>query len=473
VNGSPFGGYSSPPIVAMREADAADVLLRKAWLVDPRVGIDGPHDLLVRDGHIDEIAAPGTLDPPAEVEVIEAEGLHAFPGFVDPHVHLRTPGREDEEDLESGTRAAGAGGFCMVLAMPNTDPVVDGAPVLRSLYERARVEARVPVGLLAAVTRGQAGEGLTEMGELAAEGAAGFTDDGYPLAKARLVRQALQYQRLCGRVLALHEEDPSLADGGVMHEGPVSTLLGLSGIPSIAESTMIERDAAIARYEGGRIHVLHLSAVESVMAVARAREEGVAITAEVTPHHLTLTEEAVRSLDPRFKMNPPLRGEQDRRALIDALRSGVIDCVATDHAPHAREEKEAPFEQAPMGVTGLETAFAVLHSDLVVSGVLSLPVVVERMSAGAAVYGLETPALAKGSKANLCLVDLDMSWTVGDGSYESRSENSAFAGRTLQGKVLVTIASGSVAFRERSFAIRLADAPREPSSTLAASRERR
>jgi dihydroorotase len=473
VNTARFGRSSGRPRLVMGPGQPADLLLRKAWLVDPRAGIDAPHDLLIRGGHIEEIAAPGTVEPMGGVEVVEAEGLHVFPGFVDPHVHLRTPGREDEEDLESGTRAAAAGGFCCVLGMPNTDPVVDNAPVLRSLYERAGTEARVPVGLLAAATKGQAGGEMTEMAELAGEGAVGFTDDGRPLVEARLVRQVLQYQRLCGGVLALHEEDPSLAGNGVMHEGPVSTLLGLSGIPPISESTMIERDAAIARYEGGRLHVLHLSAAESVAAVERARSEGVEITAEVTPHHLTLTEDAVRSLDPRFKMNPPLRGEGDRSALIEGLRSGVIGCLATDHAPHAREEKEAPFEQAPMGVTGLETAFAVLHSELVLPGVLPLDLVVERMTAGADIYGLSVPSLAKRSRANLCLVDLEARWVVGEGGYESRSENSCFAGRTLQGRVLVTVASGIVAFRERTFAIRLAGTDATGEERLAGSRGRR
>jgi dihydroorotase len=294
------------------------------------------------------------------------------------------------------------------------------------------------------------------MAELAEEGTPGFSDDGVPVAAASLVRQALQYQRLCGRVLALHEEDRELSGNGAMHEGGVSTLLGLAAIPSISESTMISRDAAIARYEGGRIHVLHLSAAESVAAVEEAKGAGIAITAEVTPHHLTLTDEAVRSLDSRFKMNPPLRAERDRLALIEGMRSGAIDCIATDHAPHAREEKEAPFEEAPMGVTGLETAFAALYTDLVLPGVLPLELVVERMSGGAALYGLDVPTLAPGAPANLCLVDLGAFWTVGEAGYESRSDNSCFAGRSLRGKVLMTLAAGAVAYRERSFAIRLA-----------------
>ena len=434
-------------------AEPADVLVREARLLDPRTGLDRPGDLLIRGGEVAELGEPGTLDAPDDAEVVEAEGLHAFPAFVDPHVHLRAPGREDEEDVDSGSRAAAAGGFGAILAMPNTDPVVDTAPVLRSLRERARRQARVPTGFLAAITRGQRGEELTDMAELADEGAAAFTDDGLPVWRAGVMRQALQYQRLAGRVLALHEEDPSLSGTGVMHEGAVSAQLGLAGIPAISESTAIARDASLAGYEGGRIHVQHVSARESVAEVERAKAAGVEITAEVTPHHLALTDEAVRTLDPNFKMNPPLRSDEDRHALIDALRSGALDCVATDHAPHAREEKEQPFELAPMGVTGLETAFAALHTELVLPGLVRLGVLVERMTAGGTPFGLEVPTLALGSPANVCLVDLAARWEVGEAGYESRSANCAFAGRALTGRVRMTIAGGGVAYRERSFAI--------------------
>jgi dihydroorotase len=458
------------PQVAMRAAEPVDLLLRSARLLDPRAGVDGFHDLLVRAGEVAEIGAPDSIEPAPGVETLDAAGLTVFPAFVDPHVHLRTPGREDEEDLDSGTRAAAAGGFCCVLAMPNTEPVVDNASILRSLFERARLEARVPVGFLAAASRGLGGDDLTEMAELTDEGAAGFTDDGLPIASAGLLRQAFQYQRLCGGLLALHEEDPSLSKNGVMHEGPISTLLGLAGIPSISESTMIERDAAIALYEGGRCHMLHLSSAESVAAVERARSAGAKVTAEVTPHHLTLTDDAVRSLDSRFKMNPPLRGESDRDALIDGLRSGVIGCIATDHAPHSREEKEVPFEQAPMGVTGLETAFSVLYTDLVLPGIIDVGLLVQRLTAGGAIYGLRVPTLAPGSPANLCLVDLEATWKVGEAGYESHSDNTCFADRKLSGKVLMTVAAGSVAFRARSFAIRLAGDPDRP-PRLAGSRQ--
>ena len=448
TNGSgPRGGVE----LDCAAAPPATVLVRGARLLDPRAGLNGVSDVLVRDGRIAEISP--TIAAPEGGEVVEAEGLHAFPAFVDPHVHLRTPGREDEEDIDSGTRAAAAGGFCAILAQPNTDPVVDSAPVLRSLRERARVEARIPTGFMAAITVGQDGERLTEMADLADAGAAGFTDDGLPVRSAGVMRQALQYQRLAGRLLALHEEDPSLSGDGVMHEGEMSALLGVAGIPSVSESSMVARDCALALYEEGRIHVQHVSARETVDAIQRAKAAGCQVTCEATPHHLLLTDEAVRTLDTNMKMNPPLRSDPDRRTLIEALRSGAIDCIATDHAPHAREEKEQPFELAPMGVTGLETAFAALHSGLVVPGVIELSLLIERMTAGGEPFGLRIPTLRPGAPANLCLVDLEADWDVGEAGYESRSSNCAFAGRRLTGRVRMTIADGAVAYRERSFAL--------------------
>jgi dihydroorotase len=313
----------------------------------------------------------------------------------------------------------------------------------------------VPVGFLASVTTGLAGDALTEMAELRETGALGFTDDGKPVHRAAILQRALQYQRLCGGVIALHEEDPSLSGHGVMHEGEVSARLGLAGIPSISESTMIARDASIAGYEDGRIHIQHLSARESVRAVAEAKARGVQVTCEASPHHLTLTDADVLAsqLDTRLKMNPPLRSEGDRRALIDGLRDGTIDCIATDHAPHAREEKEVPWEEAPMGTTGLETAFAAVHTELVVPGVLPLALVVEKLSAGAELFGLVPPRIKVGRPADLCLIDLAAEWEVGEAGYASRSENCCFAGRTLCGKVLATVAAGAVAYRERAFAL--------------------
>jgi dihydroorotase len=440
----------------MRPGEDAEAILRRATVLDPVAGIEAVHDVVVRDGLIAELAAPG--EGRAEgAEEVDAEGLHAFPAFVDPHVHLRVPGQEHKEDIETGARAAAAGGYCGVIAMANTEPPVSTPADVEALREAARESAAIPVGFLATVTKGMGGEELTEMAALREAGALGFSDDGLPLRSARVLRRALQYQRLCGGTIALHEEDPELSGDGVMHEGPVSAALGLAGIPSVSESTTIARDAALAAYEDARIHVQHLSAVESVEAVRAAKAAAVAITCEASPHHLCRTDEALRSLDPRrFKMNPPLRAEADRQALIEGLRDGTIDCVATDHAPHAAEEKEVPFEAAAMGVTGLETAFAALHTELVLPGVLELGLLVERMSAGAEPFGLDRPSLAPGSEANIVLCDLGAEWTVGEEGYESRSHNSWCAGETLTGRVLMTFAGGRVAYRLRSFSLGVA-----------------
>jgi len=432
----------------------ADLLLRDVHVLDPRAPLDAPCDVRVHDGLIAEIAGAGTLEGDETAEIIDGGGrLRLLPAFFDPHVHLRTPGQEHKEDLQSGTRAAAAGGYAAVLAMPNTDPVLDSAPLLRSLRDAAAREACISVGFLPAITRGLQGEQLTEMAELRQEGAVGFTDDGRPVQSAGMLRKALQYQRLCGGVLALHEEDETLSRGGCMHEGAVSAALGLGGIPTVSESTMVARDAALAGYEDARVHFQHLSCSDSVDAVAQAKARGFRVSAEVSPHHLLLTEQDVRGMDTRMKMHPPLATEADRLALVEGLRTGTIECVATDHAPHARDEKEVPFEQAPMGTTGSETAFAALHTGLVLTGVLELGLLVERMTAGARLFELPTPLIAVGEPANATLVDLDATWVAGEHGWESRSENCCFAGRALTGRVLLTIAQGAVVYRERTFAM--------------------
>jgi dihydroorotase len=435
-----------------RQRPPAEVVIRSAQVLDPREEIAEPLDLLIRRGEIAELGAPGTIDAPESAEIFDATGKHLFPGFVDPHVHLRTPGQEHKEDLNTGTAAAAAGGFVSVLAMPNTDPPVDEVSVLRSLIDVAEREAHVPVGFLASITRGLEGEELTEMAELRDAGALGFTDDGKPVSSAGMLRKALQYQRLCGGILALHEEDPALSGDGVMHEGAVSARLGLAGIPSVSESTMVARDAGLAIYEAGRVHFQHLSCAESVQAIREVKAAGARVTAEVTPHHLALTHDAVRTIDSRFKMNPPLRSEEDREALLVALKDGTIDCIATDHAPHAPHEKEVPFEQAAMGTTGLESAFPALYTDLVLAGELDLPVLVERLTAGAALYGLPTPRIRAGEPGNLCVIDLEAQFELGGAGYVSRSKNCCFHGRSFHGKVLLTLAGGVVAFRERLLA---------------------
>ena len=420
-----------------------DLVVRGARVVDPTEGVDATLDVRIDGGTIAQVGPD--VDANGH-RVIDAHGLVLAPGFVDPHVHLRTPGREDEEDIRSGTWAAAAGGYCAILAMPNTDPIVDSASVLGALAEAARTKALIPVGFLASITKGQEGGELTEMVELADAGAAGFTDDGKPVTSPSLLRRALQYGAVAGPPIALHCEEPTLSRGGHMHEGETSAELGFGGYPSVAESVMVARDLALARYEGRPLHVLHVSARESVEELRRARAEGVAATAEATPHHLAETDEAVRTLDPNLKMNPPLRAEEDRQALVDALRDGTIGAVATDHAPHARHEKEVPFEAAPFGVTGLETAFAALYTRLVKPGVLPLATVLERMSAGPArIFGLDRPRVAPGASANLVLLDLEREWIVGERGFRSKSANSWLLGKRLNGSVRLTVAAGRVA----------------------------
>ena len=404
-------------------------------VVAPVQGIDETLRITVTDGVI------------SAIEPAAATGLVVAPAFVDPHVHLRVPGREDEETIRSGTEAAAAGGYCAILAMPNTDPVVDSASVLGALVERAREEAVVPTGFMAAISKGQLGGELTEMAELAAAGAAAFTDDGRPVVSAGLMRRALQYSAITDLRLALHCEEPSLSHGGHAHEGAVSAELGIGPYPSTAESIMVERDLSLASAEARPIHLMHLSARESVSALDHALEGGVPATGEVTPHHLVLTDEAVRSLDTNTKMNPPLRSADDREALRDALRRGAISCVATDHAPHARHEKDVPFEEAPFGVTGLETAFAALYTHLVLPGIVTLETLLERLSAGPArAFCLDEPRIEVGARANLVALDLDAEWIVTEDGFRSRSVNSWLLGETLRGRVVKTIADGRLVF---------------------------
>jgi len=431
-------------MLVRRPGPADDLVVRGARVLDPVAGVDAVLDVRIDRG---TIAALGEDLSPNGHRVIEGRGLVLSPAFVDPHVHLRTPGREDEETIASGTRAAAAGGFCALLAMPNTEPVVDSAAVLGALLDSARTEAEVPVGFIAAITRGLRGEELAELGELADRGAVAFTDDGRPVESPALMRRALQYSAVAGRLLAVHCEEPSLSRSGQMHEGPVAAELGFAPYPSLAESLMVERDLRLAGAESRPLHVLHLSARASVDALRAAQAGGVEASGEATPHHLCRTDEAVRTLDPNTKMNPPLRGDEDRAALVEALRDGTIAAVATDHAPHARHEKEVPFEAAPFGVTGLETAFAALYTHLVAPGLLRLETLLERMSDGPArIFGLPRPRIAVGEPANLVLLDLERRWRVREGGFRSRSTNSWLLGERLQGEVRLTVAAGRTVF---------------------------
>ena len=421
---------------------AENIVVRGARVLDHVEGIDTMLDVRIDHGVIAQIGE--NLDT-NEHRVIEAAGLTLAPAFIDPHVHLRTPGREDEETIESGTAAAAAGGYCAILAIPNTDPVVDDADVLRSLRARAATEAHVPVGFMAAITKGQAGAELTEMGALADAGAAGFTDDGRPVAAAGVMRRALQYNAVTGRMIAVHCEEATLTFGGHAHAGAIAAELGLTGWPSLGESLMVARDLDLAGETEQAVLLMHLSARESVEHLRRAHAAGIRATAEVTPHHLCLTDEALRTLDANMKMNPPLRSEDDRAALLEALRDGTIAAIATDHAPHSPEEKDVPFEAAPFGVTGLETAFAALYTSLVEPGLVSLETVLERMSAGpAAIFGLERPRIAVGAQANVTLIDTNGSWRVKASEFRSRSANSWLLGKRLRSRIRLTVAAGRV-----------------------------
>jgi len=421
---------------------ADDIVIRGARVLDPVEGVDATVDVRIDAGVIAQIGAD--LDT-NEHRVVEAAGLTLVPAFVDQHVHLRTPGREDEETIATGTAAAAAGGYCAILAMPNTEPVVDDATIVRGLVARALEEAAVPVGFFAAITKGQLGEELTEMGALADAGVVGFTDDGRPVATAGLMRRALQYNAVTGLPIAVHCEEQTLTRGGHAHAGAVAAELGIGGWPSLGESLMVARDVDLAGDTGRPVHLMHLSARQSVDHLRRAQSLGFRATGEVTPHHLCLTDEAVRTLDPNVKMNPPLRTEDDRASLIEGVRDGTIAAIATDHAPHSAEEKDVPFEAAPFGVVGLETAFSALYTYLVEPGLLTLETVLERMSAGpAAIFGLDRPRIAVGAQANLTLLDLAGSWRVTPERLRSRSANSWLLGERLRGRVNLTVAAGKV-----------------------------
>ena len=428
-----------------RPGAPANVVIRGARILDPAAGIDREGDLVVRDGVIG--------GDPDGLEVVDATGLPIIPGLVDVHVHLRTPGKEHAEDIATGTASAAAGGVVTVLAMPNTQPPTDSPSILGSLLDRAAREAVVPTGFIPAITVGQMGDQLTEHGDLAEAGAAALSDDGVPVANASVMRRALQYQKAADLLFTLHEEDMSLSGTGVMHEGVISARIGLAGIPGVSEAVQVARDCSLAAYEDARIHICHVSARETVEEIRLAKARGVSVTAEVTPHHLLLTDQVVGD-DPdpaKFKMNPPLRGSDDREALIEALIDGTLDCIATDHAPHPADEKENPFAAAPFGVIGLETAFAACHTELVVGGRMDLSDLVLRMSTNPArIFGLPVPSLADGARADLAVVDLAATDVVGERPYASKSTNAAFVGMQLTGQVVMTLAGGQDVYRRNA-----------------------
>jgi len=422
------------------------LLLRGGRLLDPSRGLDTTADLLAIDGRIAAVGAG--LPIPDGAEVVEASGLVVVPGFVDVHVHLREPGNEDAETIATGARAAAAGGFTSICAMPNTDPVTDNQAAVGFVLAQGRRARAARVYPIAAVTIGQRGEALTEMGELIASGAVALSDDGRPVRSSHLMRTALEYSQAFGVPIADHCEDLELAAGGVMHEGLVSTRLGLKGIPAAAEEIMVARDVILAELTGGHVHLCHMSTRGSVELIRRAKEKGLRVTAEATPHHFTLTDRACEGYDTHAKMNPPLREEEDVTALRAGLADGTIDAIATDHAPHHYEAKEREFDDAPFGVVGLETAFGVAHTELVLSGSLSLSTLIERMSSGPArAFNLPSGTLGIGTPADLVLIDTEREWVVQADAFLSKSRNTPFAGVALTGRPVLTVVGGEVVHR--------------------------
>ncbi len=426
------------------------LLVSGGRVVDPASNRDGVFDLLLEDGVVARVE-PDL--PAAGAKVFDASGLLVFPGFIDLHAHLREPGREYAETVATGLKAAAAGGYTAICAMPNTDPVNDSRAISEYLVSKARGASGPRLYPIGAVTKGQRGEELAEFGEMRVAGAVAVSDDGKWLSDGALLRRAFEHARLFGMPVVQHCEDPSLSGGAPMHEGAVSTRLGLPGQPAIAEAAAVARDLLVAEVAGGRLHVAHLSTARSLELVREARARGLPVTCEVTPHHLTLTDEEVArsGFSTNSKMNPPLREPSDLDALAAGLEDGTVDAVATDHAPHHEDEKALDFGTAPFGVVGLETAAAVVHDRLVTTGKLSLTRFAEVFSAGpAGAFGLPGGTLAPGSPANLTLFDPETRWRVDPSRFESLSRNTPFAGWELLGVVAATIVEGRIVWRRET-----------------------
>jgi dihydroorotase len=423
-------------------------------VIDPKNGLNKNADVVIERGRIQAVETKSRLSA-KQIEsggksVLDARGKIVCPGLVDLHVHFREPGREDKETVRTGSRAAVAGGFTSVCCMPNTEPAIDSQEVVQFIYRQAEA-AFCKVYPVAAVTRGRAGKELSEIGELKQAGAIAISDDGSPVPTALIMRRALLYARQFGLPVASHCEEPTLAAGGSMHEGFVSTKVGIRGIPGLAEDLMVSRDIELAAETDGHIHICHVSTGRSVAMIRDGKRRKVRVTAEATPHHFTLTDELIpERFDTHLKVNPPLRTRADVRAVIRGLQDGTIDCIATDHAPHTQEEKELEFDHAPFGLIGLETALPLGITELVETGKLDLPALVALLThKPAAVFGLSAGCLSVGAAGDVCVFDPDEEHTLVAGSYYSRSQNSPFSGRTVRGRVHQTVVDGVIAFDRR------------------------
>lgn len=423
-----------------------NLIIRNGHIIDPSQGIDGKGDLLVEEGKIKEFSQGSRLGVKDESrhEIIDASGLYVLPGLVDMHVHLREPGYEYKETIKTGTMAAVSGGFTSVCCMPNTKPVNDNETVTEFILRKAYAEGACYVYTIGAITKGQKGEELAEMGMMREAGCVAFSDDGFPVMNSLLMRRALEYSKVFGVTIISHAEDLNLSSGGVMNEGPLSLMLGLRGIPAEAEVIAIKRDIELAALTGGRLHIAHVSTAGGVRAVREARKDGIEVTAETCPHYFTLTEEAVSDYNTNAKMNPPLRTGRDVEAVKEGLSDGTIDVIATDHAPHHMDEKLCEFDRAAPGISGLETALP-LCLRLVEEGVLSMSELVRKMALNpASILGMEKGTLRKDSMADIVLVDLFREFTVDSGEFISMGKNTPFEGRQLKGGPVVVMCKGRI-----------------------------
>jgi dihydroorotase len=416
------------------------LLIKGGRIIDPSQQLDKTADLLIEDGRVKSIEDSSNDNG---LEVFDASGLIVAPGFIDLHVHLREPGEEYKETIASGAAAAVAGGFTSICAMPNTTPVNDNASVTRFIIDKAREAGLARVYPVGAITRESKGAELAEMAEMKQAGAVAVSDDGRPVMDSQVMRHAMEYARDHGLVVVDHCQDLYLAAGGVMNEGRYSTLLGLKGVSNTAEQTHVARDIMLAELTGARVHIAHISTAGSVELVRRAKRQGLAVTCEVTPHHLALTDAAVVGFDTNTKMSPPLRSEADRAALIEGVREGTIDAIATDHAPHHRDEKMLEYDRAPNGVIGLETALGVSLTVLHHSSAVPITRVIEMLTIGPArAFSLRGGTLAVGSTADITVFDPASEWTVDVQAFKSKSRNTPFAGWTLSGRVVETLIAG-------------------------------
>ncbi|MCL5292719.1 MAG: dihydroorotase [Actinobacteria bacterium] len=425
------------------------LLVKGGRLIDPKNGRDGRFDLLI-DGN--RVAAVDTAIE-AEAEVFDAAGMLVVPGLIDMHVHLREPGREDEETIESGCRAAVKGGFTSIACMPNTSPVNDDASVTQYIIEEAGRVGLANVFPIAAITKGLAGEELSEMGALVSAGAVAFSDDGRCVDRASLMRRALEYSKIWNSVVVSHAEEGSLAAGGQMNEGFFSTSIGLKGIPAAAEEIIVARDCLLAELTGARLHVAHVSTPGSLAIIKAAKERGARVTCEVTPHHLTLSDDMLAGYDTNFKVNPPLRSSEEVSALRELVSdASIVDCLASDHAPHAAHEKEMEFAYAPCGMIGLETTLGVVNTDLVGKGVLDLNRAIELLAVGPArVLGLDRGSLGRGDIADVVIIDAESEVEVDPFSSESKSRNTPYGGRRLKGRVHAVLINGNLVVDDGAF----------------------